>query len=129
MSLKPPTRAIAHPATTRSQAVVAAIIDGLRDAAITDGGGCGSRKQEAAAHRHASKASKGSIAGRGAASSSCVRIICLLVSYKPLAAHYNPRDATSAVCCPYFCATAKEHCFSIQKSPAVPHVQPGSPAR
>ena len=48
-----------HPAAARSQTVVTAIIDG---------GGCGSRKQEAAAHRHASKASKGSIAGRGAAS-------------------------------------------------------------
>ena len=47
-----------HSATARSQTVVTA---------MTDGGGCGSRKQEAAAHRHASKASSGSIAGRGAA--------------------------------------------------------------
>ena len=46
-------------ATARSQAVVTA---------MTDGGGCGRRKQEAAAHRHASSSSKGSIAGRGAAS-------------------------------------------------------------
>ena len=56
-----------HPAAARSQTVVTAITDGLRDAATTDGGHCGSREQEAAAHRYASKASKGGIAGRGAA--------------------------------------------------------------
>ena len=57
-----------HPAAAWSQAVVTAIIDG---------GGCGSRKQEAAAHRYASKASKGSMAGRGAASAFCVqKFVC-----------------------------------------------------
>ena len=69
-----------HPAAAWSQTVIRAAMRGgrLRDAAttdvsgshpcaMTDGGGCGSRKQEAAAHRYASKWFKGSIAGRGAA--------------------------------------------------------------
>ena len=58
-----------HMAKEGANVVVTDVLDTSDTvAAITDGGGCGSRKQEAAAHRHASKASKGSIAGRGAAS-------------------------------------------------------------
>ena len=67
-----------HPAAARPSTVISAAMRGgrLRDAAsadclrshpcaMTDGGSCGSRKQETAAHRYASKALRAALLGAG----------------------------------------------------------------